>query len=202
MPVLSLSTFCLMVSISVNPSLPIEAEKANGEQNRPNVIKVPRNEDPLGAEPNSRLPSLSAPFVASSLSGQVRKDSHTPITLKLELSKAPKLNEKVTIRCIVQSHVDAPGTVAEIGLPQSAKKISGNVSWIGKLEKGVPLTFTAVIKFVAEGNWVISARAIRKIDENNSWGDMDSIYINVTKKAGKFGFASSSPKNSAQSKKP
>lgn len=115
----------------------------------------------------------------------------TPITLKLQIAKAPRLDEDVLVTGIAKSAYDAPRTVARVELPKGAILVSGKLNWTGDLVAGVPVELSAIIRFIKEGNWIIRATAIHKVDEQNSWGDVQSIYLNVTKESGKFGFSGS-----------
>ena len=112
----------------------------------------------------------------------------SPITVKLEMSKAPRLNEPVMITCTVISVFSAPNSVAQIELPSGATLIDGNLSWQGDLEPGSPVHLSGTIKFIEEGQWIIKAFAKHIIDDNNCWGDGKFIYVTVTKYSGKYGF--------------
>jgi len=113
----------------------------------------------------------------------------TPITIKLKISRAPRLQEVVLVTCSINSAKDAPRTIASIELPRGAMLVRGRLGWKGMVRSNKPAAFSAKIRFVAPGNWTIRATAIFRLDEQNAWGDADTIYLNVTKKFGRFGFA-------------
>jgi hypothetical protein len=122
----------------------------------------------------------------------IEKTTHTPITVELRLRRPPKLMENIWITCVLRSVLDAPHTVAHIELPDGAKRVRGDLNWEGHLKRNIPIVFSAKIQFVKAGNWTITARANHKIDDENSWGDTDSIYLNVARKRGRFGFGDAS----------
>ena len=87
------------------------------------------------------------------------EEPHTPITLEMKLSQAPRLSESATVTVIVKSTKNAPGTLVELVLP---KGVSANPTrWTVDLKANVPVTYTSNI-FIegAAGNLSISARAL------------------------------------------
>jgi len=112
----------------------------------------------------------------------------SPITVELEISAAPALDEQVTVTCQVVTTRDAPGSRAWIELPDSAVVSDGNLEWQGDLVPDEPVTLQAVIAFAEEGKWTIGAIAKHSIDETNWWGDEEYIYLTVGRASGRFGF--------------
>lgn len=117
------------------------------------------------------------------------KSTNSPITVDVRISKAPKINENVKLFFTITSAFDAPNSIAEIELPEGAILVNGNLNWKGDLIKNIPVQLSSTIKFIKEGNWTIKTFAKQIFDEENWWGDVDYIYLNVTKKAGQFGFS-------------
>jgi len=144
---------------------------------------------------------VGSPFELTQRTTDEPATTRTPITVKLEISKAPKLNEDVLVKCIVTSILDAPKTVIKIELPEAAIKLSGDLNWEGDLIQGVPVELSIKVRFIEEGNWTIRATAIHMVDEQNSWGDVDSIYLNVTKESGEFGFSDSYQRGKAKTRR-
>jgi hypothetical protein len=117
-------------------------------------------------------------------------DSHTPITVHLSMSKLPRLDEDTEVTCMVSSAADAIDTSASIILPSDALLVSGNTHWNGPLYAGQYISFSATIRFQAEGRKIVRALARHVIDQENSWGDLDTIYINVGTSRSTKGFFS------------
>ena len=111
----------------------------------------------------------------------------TPIEVQLSISKPPALNEAAELTYTVISTVDAPNSAAEITLPDGATLVSGDLTWQGELKADKPISITAEIVFEETGNWAIRAAAKSVIDENNSWSDVDYIYLNVGDTHGTMG---------------
>jgi hypothetical protein len=106
-------------------------------------------------------------------------DSKTPITVGLSMTELPKLGEVTEVICRVTSILDSPNTTASIVLPDDATLVSGVTYWEGDLYAKRPITFSATVSFKNEGRKTIQAIARRVIDDENSWGDVDAIYLNV-----------------------
>ncbi len=117
------------------------------------------------------------------------RDPAPPILVTLILSKAPKLNEPADVRLVIQSILDAPGTSAEITLPEGTQVNSGQTTWSGELKANQPVTLSANIQFTRPGNLTIQGRARSQQPNGDIWADLASIYLNVTEKAGKVGFS-------------
>ena len=117
----------------------------------------------------------------------------TPIEVNLSISKAPALNQTVELTCTVSSIFDVPNTTAQIILPDGARLVSGDLTWRGDLGADKPIFFSAKIVFKEAGNWAIEAVARHVIDEENSWGDIDVIYLNVGVDYGVLGWPSVGP---------
>jgi hypothetical protein len=126
------------------------------------------------------------------------ESTSSPVNLHLEISKAPRLDEEVILRCVVEAAFDAPHSWARIELPEGAVLVDGKTSWEGDLSKEVPVELQATIKFVEDGNWTIKAVARHDIDETNWWGDTEYIYLYVTQDHGRFGFGTVEPGEEAE----
>jgi hypothetical protein len=109
----------------------------------------------------------------------VDADSKTPITVRLTMQELPKLGEATELTCLVTAASDAPNTVASITLPSDALVTAGIVHWEGALYAGQSVSFSATIKFQTIGRKIVRANARYVIDKDNSWGDLDTIYLNV-----------------------
>ena len=116
-------------------------------------------------------------------------DVSTPITVTLTLSLAPRLGQKADLSFSFKSALDAPGTQAEVVLPEGVLLDSGAVKWSGDLKAGDLVTLNATIHFVKEGNFALEGKALSKQANGDVWGDAADIYLNVTQAAGSVGFS-------------
>jgi len=126
--------------------------------------------------------------VTTPIYGRSTGEVRTPITVLLVLSHAPRLDEPAHVTLVITSTLDAPGTSAEILLPQGAVATEGSLTWKGDLKAQEPQQLQATIQFVQEGNWTLAGKALRAADGRNVWGDMAVIYLHVTRAAGEVGF--------------
>lgn len=106
-----------------------------------------------------------------------REAPKTPITVSMSMPATLVLNKVSDINISVASVRDAPNTRIDLILPEGASLVSGKSTWEVNLTANTPATFSAKIMMTKTGNWVIKAVAIRIIDKENSWGDMDIAYI-------------------------
>ena len=90
-------------------------------------------------------------------------DTTFPVILELDIYKAPKVGKQATLTCIIASLHDVSDFSASINFynDQGYKSnsadflVTGALTWQGDLKQGVPVVFSAVIKFSGEGNWKI-----------------------------------------------
>jgi len=115
---------------------------------------------------------ITCPTTASS-------DTSTPITIQLTQPKIPLVNEENVLHIKVNSIFDAPGTEVKIILPSDVELISGSLDRNIDLQANTPVIFETTIKFTKSGNFKITALAHKAIDLENSWGDMDVIYLTI-----------------------
>jgi hypothetical protein len=135
-----------------------------------------------GCESTGDNASDSTPFIL---------EPSSPIKVNLSISKLPVLDEPVKITCNVSSIDDMPNSNAQVQLSQGATLISGNLEWQGDLEANVPISFSAQIVFNETGHQTIEATARHVIDDNNSWGDLDIIYLDIGSEDSTFGWPAS-----------
>jgi hypothetical protein len=129
----------------------------------------------------------TGPIIATSA------DPSTPLTVELILSKAPRLEEPADLSFTISSVLDAPGTTAEILLPEGAALVDGNLTWSGDLPANQPVQLQATMKFVEEGNWMIEAKARHELESGDVWADAAYIYLHITENKGQVGFATQPP---------
>jgi len=122
-----------------------------------------------------------------------QSDASTPITVKLILSTAPRVNEKAELMFIISSPRDAPNTKATITLPDGTDLIIGELEWVGDLRANEPQTMKATIMFTTEGNKTLEAKALCDLGNGDIWGDIAYIYLNTTREAGHSGFSPQQP---------
>ena len=112
-----------------------------------------------------------------------------PITVKMILSKAPKLNELVELDLIVASIADASNTTVSFEFPDSVVFETGKLDWKGELKTKEPLTLKTTIKITKEGQITLKAKAASVQSNGDVWADAAYIYLTVTQNAGMVGFA-------------
>jgi hypothetical protein len=106
-------------------------------------------------------------------------EEHTPITIKMTISKIPGVNEETLVRAEVMSIFDASNTSVKIMLPSDGELMSGTLEKNLDLRANIPESFEANIKFSHPGKYKIATLAHKVIDTENSWGDMDVLYVTV-----------------------
>jgi len=82
----------------------------------------------------------------------------------------------------------SPDTALNIELPADATLEAGSVSWHGDLVPDQPTSIAAVVRFKQPFRAKILCRALRRIDRDNAWGDLDAIYLTGTNQIGVRGF--------------
>ena len=130
---------------------------------------------------------IDGPIIATS------SDPSTPIIFELILSKAPRLEESAELTFTISSVLDAPGTKAEILLPDGAVLMDGNLTWSGDLVANKPVQFQATMKFINEGSWIIEAKARHELESGDIWADAAYIYLHITENKGYVGFPTQPP---------
>jgi hypothetical protein len=134
-----------------------------------------------GAVADHHLPPRTAQITLQTFdSSTAQASAHSPIIVDLEVDEQPVLHQIVVIRLKIQSAFDASNTKAAIVLPEGVIKVDGTLEWQGDLEQKKPVELLARVKFVQAGELMISGYAKHIIDEDNSWGDVDYLYLNVT----------------------
>ena len=77
------------------------------------------------------------------------------VTAKLEISKAPTLNENAELTFTITTIRDASNVSAKFILPEGFEFVSGNLNWNGELKENQPMQLKATIKAVKTGEWTI-----------------------------------------------
>ena len=94
-------------------------------------------------------------LVSGCMGQETTPATSTGITSKLEISKAPALNENAEITLTVTTIRTAPTASAKITLPEGFEFVSGDLNWTGELVENQPLQLKATVKAVKTGNWTI-----------------------------------------------
>lgn len=97
--------------------------------------------------------------------------SMLPIKIELSLSKIPNIGETVEIYATISSVRDIENTSARITLPSGIQFVSGNLTWEGDVIADTPIVFTAKIKVLEDGNWIIKGE--------ESSGAVSLLYLSV-----------------------
>lgn len=115
------------------------------------------------------LAILGIVLVSGCIQGNTPATS-TGITSKLEISKAPALNENAEITLTVTTIRTAPTASAKITLPEGFELVSGDLNWNGGLVENQPLQLKVTVKAAKTGNWTIFG---------GGPGEGDYLYITV-----------------------
>jgi hypothetical protein len=94
-----------------------------------------------------------------------------PVTLGLDISKAPRAGEEVTLSCRITSIIDVPDVsiqwhfLRRLGdsvqdIPATELLSSADLGWKTDVKKGEPAVFSTTIKFPTEGDWEIAASGV------------------------------------------
>jgi hypothetical protein len=106
-------------------------------------------------------------------------DVNSPLSIKLNLSQIPLLDQPTNVSCEVNSAFDSPNTTAILNLPDGSILLTGNLNDRWDLKANVPAYLNATIKFTKSGEFQIEAIARRMIDTENSWADIDVRYVTI-----------------------
>jgi hypothetical protein len=128
--------------------------------------------------------------------------SISPFSIGLDISKAPKAGEEVTLSCRVLSLIDMSDFSIQwrfykrtgyTGQLITATELlpSTDLNWKTDIKKDEPVVFSTTIKFPTEGEWEISAIG-NKNKNQTSIGD--TIHITITSTKSYFGWAELPPK--------
>jgi hypothetical protein len=89
-----------------------------------------------------------------------------PVSLGLDISKAPQVGEEVTLTCRIISLIDMPDISIQWYFYKRTEKIpaeklltSADLGWKADIKKDEPMLFSTMIKFPTEGDWEIIAAA-------------------------------------------
>jgi hypothetical protein len=111
-----------------------------------------------------------------------------PVSLGLDISKAPRPGEEVTLSCRIISLIDVPDLSIQWYFYRGKEEIpvteflSGeDLSWKTDLKKDEPVIFSTVIKFPTEGNWDIAVCGKSRKDYLTGSGHRLKISITPTR---------------------
>jgi hypothetical protein len=141
---------------------------------------------PGGGAGYNRVPSASNPF-----------------SIGLDISKAPKAGEEVTLTCRVLSLIDMDDfsiewsfsrrTAGKVQLMPSADFLTtADLSWKTDVKKDVPAVFSTTFKFPSEGEWEVRARGTYEVNRNGP-GSVDYFYVTITPARSYYGWAKLPP---------
>lgn len=103
----------------------------------------------------------------------------TPIQAKVSIDQYPPVGVQTTITCEISSAYDAPGTTAQMELPENTQVIDGSIDWQGDLLAGNPEMLSVSVVFSTPAEVSIFCRVFRPVDENEVWGDLAALYFTV-----------------------
>lgn len=125
--------------------------------------------------------------------------SSYPFTIGLDISKAPKAGEEVTLTCRVLSSIDMANfsikwsfsrrTGGKVQLmPSTDFLTSADLSWKTDIKKDVPAVFSTTFKFPSEGEWEVRAKGNYEANLNGP-GSSDFFSVTITPARSYFGWA-------------
>jgi hypothetical protein len=114
----------------------------------------------------------------------------TPLQARLRASKAPALNEPMTITLQTYAAEPAPGTRVGIRLPDGAEVLEGSTEELVDLEAGQTHELTIVATLTKLGEQTIKGNASRRVSEGETWGDDDALFLTVEADGGFVGHRS------------
>jgi hypothetical protein len=126
-----------------------------------------------------------------------QEDLSTPIKVSLQIDPIPLIGESATLTCNVTSSLDAPGTHVQIELPPDATLLVGSLEWNGDLAANVPLSLPVEVAFNAGGKEAISCRALRYVNEDETWGDGAVLYMTAGVETSFLGYPPETPEEGA-----
>jgi hypothetical protein len=123
----------------------------------------------------------------------------TPITIEVDITKPPLLDEPVKLTWALNSIRDIDEVISEINfyhmegadkikVPAIDMLIDGDLAWKGLLKKDSPLNFSATIKFSRQGDWLISAIADSYV-EQQPINAGSGLYLHIDKDKSRWGWA-------------
>lgn len=160
----------------------------NGEIDLTGLALPAQEIRPAGAIPYLKQPERFGKITPQS--ADIRHSAATPLTVRLLAGKVPRVNEAVNIVLEVHAYEPAPGTVAEIQLPDGAQLLSGNTQARYDLAAGETQRLRAAIVFPQAGEYAITGRALSQISPDLTYGDQDALYLTVGLEVAAVGLAS------------
>jgi hypothetical protein len=112
------------------------------------------------------------------------------LDIQLKMAQAPPLGTPADLVWTVKQssqHSLKNNTTANITLPEGTALISGNLTWTGHLEPGQSLSFITSIVFTTVGRKTIEGEVFNHIDEHNTLGDGDCLYLHIHTDKSRFG---------------
>ncbi|MFZ3133235.1 fascin domain-containing protein [Methanothrix sp.] len=113
------------------------------------------------------------------VNGKQTGDLQTPITIDLNISETPMLNESADLCVKIICIYDAPNTTAKITLQDGIELVSGSLTGNWDLKANAPAYLNATIRFTKARDFQIEAVAIHRVDSETSWGDLKVLYLTI-----------------------
>jgi hypothetical protein len=127
---------------------------------------------------------------------QTLEEPSTPIQVNISIDKIPNVNESAILQFEIVSIYYAEDTTVQIDLPPDAVVTNGDITWKGNLLANQAHKMSLEILFETEGKKKITCSATKIIDESNSWGDLESLFLTVGSQFSQLGYPSMLQDNS------
>ena len=162
-------------------------------QSSPEDVSQPTESVPEQQGTTEKVREMTAPVTWE------RAHSH----VKLEFSHPPRLGESTSFDCTIWADEDFPDNVAAWIKAESlnlksgrltkwseqdvveSMKVDGTLSWEGSLKANTPASFSGVIRFPEEGDWIV--RAYVGPTDRSWYYRYDSVNLYVSKDEAMFG---------------
>ncbi len=164
-------------------------------------IAAQLNSDELKSSPLAYLTNFDYGFLKDSRKLDYLTEDTRPESIELDISKAPKVREEVTLTCTVASLHDVANWSMQIDFyrrlaDNSLVKVQGTellvkgeLQWQGDLKQTEPTVFSTTIKFPEDGDWEIdvNGNSLQSI-ENQKAGAADYFQITISSAISYYGW--------------
>lgn len=122
-------------------------------------------------------------------SGGVLAGVDSPLDVELVMAEVPSLGGEAAVEWTVVSRYSFLKDVAlSIRLPNGVELVEGSLTWKGDLARDVSAAGVIRVKAVRPGNKRIRVEVFARVDEHNSFSDVDQIFFHTDKGKAQRGY--------------